>query len=113
MNLNAFLNPIYLNSKNQPFTVAMCLGYRFGTGCKHHSRCTQKRVNWEKWQLCMRCARRLHPEFYKNKKNHGVKTFEDPDKIPKQFMVTKVPLTSHEIRNLQKEKVLIESKELA
>ena len=53
--------------------LAMCLGHRFGTGCYHRSRSTQKRDNWEKWQLCHTCARKLHANFYKGKKNHGVR----------------------------------------
>ena len=42
------------------------------------------RDNWTKWQLCHSCARKLHPEFYKNKKNHGVRTVPDSkySKIP-------------------------------
>jgi len=64
--------------------MAMCLGHREGTGCYHRSRCTQKRINWEKWQLCHHCARKLHPEFYKDKKNHGVRTVSDEpySKVP-------------------------------
>jgi len=58
----------------------MCLGHREGTGCYHRSRSTQKRDNWEKWQLCHKCARILHPEFYKNKKNHGVRPMPGNDK---------------------------------
>ncbi len=65
--------------------LAMCLGHRQGTGCYHRSRYTQKRVNWEKWQLCMKCARILHPEFYKGKKNHGVRT------VPENSQYSKVP----------------------
>ncbi len=64
--------------------MATCLGHREGTECYHRSRSTQKRDNWELWQLCHKCARELHPEFYKNKKNHGVRTpckLED-NKIP-------------------------------
>lgn len=57
--------------------MATCLGYRQGTDCKHRSRCTQKRENWELWQLCHKCARKLHPEHYKNKKNHGVRTVSE------------------------------------
>lgn len=53
--------------------MATCLGFRQGTGCKHRSRSTQKRVNWENWQLCHECAVKLHPEYYKDKKNHGVR----------------------------------------
>ena len=53
--------------------MATCLGHRLGTGCTHRSRSTQKRDNWELWQLCYRCARKLHPEYYKNKKDHGVR----------------------------------------
>lgn len=53
--------------------LARCLGYREGTGCTHLSRYTQKRENWENWQLCHKCARILHPEYYKDKRNHGVR----------------------------------------
>ncbi|MCH7611851.1 MAG: hypothetical protein IIB45_00650 [Candidatus Marinimicrobia bacterium] len=52
--------------------MATCLGYRYGTGCSHRSRCTQKRENWENWQLCYSCARKLHPEFYKDKKSKSL-----------------------------------------
>ena len=54
--------------------MATWLGYRYGTDCMHRSRSTQKRENWELWQLCHKCARILHPEYYKDKKNHGVRT---------------------------------------
>ncbi len=54
--------------------MATCLGHRLGTGCHHRSRSTQKRDNWELWQLCYKCARILHPQYYKEKKNHGVRT---------------------------------------
>jgi len=57
--------------------LATCLGHKEGTGCTHRSRSTQKRENWEKWQLCYTCARKLHPEFYENKKNHGVRKVSD------------------------------------
>ena len=103
MNLDAFLNSIYLYSENFQNTVAQCLGYRFGTGCYKRSRSTQMRDNWQNWQLCMKCARRLHPQYYKDKKNHGVNTFDDPDRITKPFMVPNVPLTSHELRIIQEE----------
>lgn len=60
--------------------MATCLGHRArtpkypnGTGCYHRSRSTQMRDNWTKWQLCFGCARKLHPQFYKNTKNHGVR----------------------------------------
>jgi len=71
--------------------MAQCLGHRFGTGCLHRSRNTQMRDNWEKWQLCYRCARKLHPEFYKGEKNHGVKTSTDGkfNKIP--FGIVELP----------------------
>jgi len=72
--------------------LATCLGHRFGTGCHHRSRSTQKRDNWEKWQLCMRCARLLHPNFYKNKKNHGVRPFREDGK-----KYAKVPLVLAEM----------------
>ncbi len=64
--------------------MATCLGYRQGTGCTHRSRSTQRRENWELWQLCHKCARILHPDFYKDKKNHGVRTVPEDEhkKIP-------------------------------
>jgi len=65
--------------------LATCLGHRDGTGCFHRSRSTQKRVNWEKWQLCHKCARILHPEFYADKKNHGVRS------VPGNTRYSKVP----------------------
>jgi len=55
--------------------MAQCMGHRYGTGCYHRSRSTQMRDNWENWQLCYKCARLLHPKYYKDKKDHGVKTF--------------------------------------
>ena len=54
-------------------TLATCMGHREGTGCYHRSRSTQKRENWQNWQLCYKCARKLHPEYYKDKNNHGVR----------------------------------------
>jgi len=54
--------------------MVLCLGHRQGTGCYHRSRNRQMRENWEKFQLCYKCARILHPAYYKDKKNHGVKT---------------------------------------
>lgn len=53
--------------------MATCLGHKQGTGCYHRSRSTQKRENWELWQLCYKCARKLHIKYYKDKKNHGVR----------------------------------------
>jgi len=71
----------------------MCLGHRYGTGCHHLSRCTQKRENWEKWQLCYKCARILHPECYKNKKHHGVNTMHGNKKYAKlPFVIDKMPV---------------------
>lgn len=69
----------------------MCMGYRHGTGCRHRSRNTQKRENWENWQLCYKCARILHPDFYKGKKNHGVKTLEDTSKPKIPFGIVAMP----------------------
>ena len=72
--------------------MATCLGHRYGTGCNHRSRSPQKRVNWENWQLCHKCARILHPEFYKNKKNHGVRPMPNTtqySKIP--FAIVEMP----------------------
>ena len=60
--------------------MVTCLGHRFGTDCKHRSRNRQMRENWENWQLCYKCARILHPEFYEGKKNHGVKPLPDNTK---------------------------------
>jgi len=59
--------------------LATCLGHRFGTGCEHRSRSTQMRDNWEKWQLCYKCARLLHPKYYEDKRHHGVKTYPKND----------------------------------
>ena len=67
--------------------MATCLGHRQGTECYHRSRSTQKRDNWENWQPCHTCARKLHPEFYKDKKNHGVR------KIRENAEYTKVPFS--------------------
>jgi len=67
----------------------MCMGHRLGTGCRHRSRSTQKRENWENWQLCYPCAKKLHPEFYKNKKHHGIKPFPTDDTL-----YNKLPLIS-------------------
>ena len=69
----------------------MCLGHKHGTGCYHRSRCTQKRVNWEKWQLCHECARKLHPEFYKDKKNHGVRKVMDKKYTDIPFGIVAMP----------------------
>ena len=59
--------------------LATCLGHRYGTGCYHRSRSTQKRDNWELWQLCYNCARKLHPEYYEDKKHHGVRKAREPE----------------------------------
>ena len=72
--------------------LATCLGHRFGTGCTHRSRSRQMRHNWNEWQLCYKCARKLHPEFYKNKKNHGVKPFPSEEKYSKvPFNLAEMP----------------------
>lgn len=71
--------------------MAMCLGHKEGTNCYHRSRYTQKRVNWVKWQLCHKCARILHPEFYKNKKNHGVRTVSDRKYSDTPFGIVALP----------------------
>ncbi len=71
--------------------MATCLGYRFGTGCHHRSRSTQKRDNWEFWQLCYRCARKLHPEYYKDKKDHGVRP------MPSETQYSKIPFNLAEM----------------
>ena len=73
--------------------MATCLGHRFGTGCHHRSRSTQKRVNWEKWQLCYHCAKILHPEFYKSIKHHGVRPMpgdKQYSKVP--FAIVELPM---------------------
>ena len=71
--------------------MATCLGHRYGTDCTHRSRSTQRRENWENWQLCHKCARILHPEFYKDKKNHGVRTVPEGkyNKVP--FGIVELP----------------------
>ena len=75
--------------------LATCLGHRYGTGCTHRSRSTQKRDNWELWQLCYKCARKLHPEYYKGKKDHGVRTYQGADakysKVP--FNLVEMPVS--------------------
>ena len=49
--------------------LVKCLGNKLGnTGCSHRSRSPQKHDNWELWQLCYKCAKILHPEYYKNNK---------------------------------------------
>lgn len=53
--------------------MTQCIGYRYGTECKHMTRSPQNRENWEMWQLCYNCARKLHPDYYKDKPHHGVK----------------------------------------
>lgn len=74
--------------------MATCLGHKHGTGCFHRSRSTQKRENWQNWQLCMKCARILHPEFYKDKKNHGVRTLrEDEHYTNLPFTIAEMPTT--------------------
>ena len=72
--------------------MATCLGHRQGTGCYHRSRSTQKRDNWEKFQLCFSCARKLHPEFYKGKKNHGVRTVKENEHIETPFCIVEMPV---------------------
>lgn len=71
--------------------MATCLGHREGTGCLHRSRSTQKRENWVKWQLCYTCAKKLHPEFYKNKKNHGVRKVLDSPYSKTPFGIVELP----------------------
>ena len=73
--------------------MATCLGHRYGTGCQHRSRSTQKRDNWELWQLCYRCARKLHPEYYKDKKDHGVRKMQDLNKKFTPFNLVEVPIS--------------------
>ncbi len=71
--------------------MATCLGYRLGTGCSHRSRSTQKRENWEKWQLCYACARKLHPEYYADKKNHGVRKVSGTQYSNTPFGIVEMP----------------------
>ena len=71
--------------------MATCLGYREGTGCSHRSRSTQKRPNWEKWQLCHACARKLHPEYYIGKKNHGVRKVSGTQFSSTPFNIVEMP----------------------
>ena len=93
--------------------MAQCLGHRQGTGCTHRSRSTQGRDNWQLWQLCYSCARKLHPQHYKGKKNHGVKTFPDVDRIPAPFAVEKMPDIEEKIRRRRiKVKIPVEIKKL-
>jgi len=79
--------------------LATCLGHRArttkypnGTGCYHRSRSTQKRDNWEKFQLCFSCARKIHPEFYKGKKNHGVRTVRKSEYTETPFSIVEMPV---------------------
>ena len=44
--------------------MVLCLGHKKGTGCFIRTRNSQNTVNWENWQLCYSCARKLHPEYY-------------------------------------------------
>ena len=71
--------------------MARCLGYRYGTGCQHRSRSTQRRENWEKWQLCYKCAKVLHPEYYKDKKDHGVRTVSGNQYSKLPFGISEMP----------------------
>lgn len=41
-----------------------------GTNCTTVSRIPSAH-NWKEWQLCYPCARKLHPEYYAGKKEHG------------------------------------------
>jgi len=58
-------------------------------------------VNWENWQLCHKCARILHPDFYKDKKNHGVRTIpkDEHKKIP--FAIETLPEITNTIINIK------------
>ena len=71
--------------------LATCLGHRQGTGCYHRSRSTQKRENWENWQLCHECARKLHPDYYKDKKNHGVRKVKGTRYSELPFSIAEMP----------------------
>ena len=74
--------------------LATCLGHRQGTGCHHRSRSTQKRDNWENWQLCHECARKLHPDFYKGKKNHGVRKVQGTTRFTEiPFNIAEMPVS--------------------
>ena len=44
--------------------MRICTGHLYGTGCQHRNRSKTPRINWDKWQLCHKCARILHPEYY-------------------------------------------------
>ena len=73
--------------------MATCLGHREGTGCYHRSRSTQKRENWENWQLCYNCARKLHPKYYANKKDHGVRPMPGNNQYSKvPFAIAEMPV---------------------
>lgn len=63
--------------------MVLCLGHKKGTDCYFRTKNPQNRINWEKWQLCIECARKLHPEFFKDIKNHGVQKGERKNKINK------------------------------
>ena len=71
--------------------MATCLGHKQGTDCYHRSRSTQKRVNWENWQLCHECAVKLHPEYYKDKKNHGVRKVNRTQYSKTPFSIVEIP----------------------
>ncbi len=73
--------------------MASCLGHKQGTGCYHRSRSTQKRDNWELWQLCYNCARILHKEYYKDKKNHGVRRVIEGHYTDVPFGIVELPTT--------------------
>lgn len=81
--------------------MATCLGHRArtrefpnGTGCYHRSRSTQKRENWENWQLCHECARKLHANHYKDKKNHGVRKVKETQYFETPFTIEKMPTST-------------------
>lgn len=56
--------------------MVTCLGHKHGTACYHVTPDPQHSVNWEKWQLCYKCAIKLHPEYYYDKRDHGVNKSE-------------------------------------
>ncbi len=68
------------------------MGHRQGTGCYKRSRSTQKRDNWQNWQLCYFCALKLHPQYYIDKKKHGVRPFPDHNKITEDFGFDKMSI---------------------
>ena len=48
-----------------------CQGHKYGTGCMKTSSYPDAE-NWKMFQMCYGCAKKLHPEFYATKPDHGV-----------------------------------------